>query len=292
MPRWKIWDRKTQEPPEDEPQPSTAPPVAPHARGFQAPRPRAETVVEASPIDDKLARLLRRREAVLFDVEQSELATQPDNPWRERIALLDDALANVASDQKALAALPVRPGMPLPPEPIRDLQITSETPITIQFWIGDERFSYEEEIDWAERGTQIAQPELVMREGDAANLIPAGFPEERRQELIEHLTASLYVFAIDLRDRALNDRALLEHQTLADLARPCEACGGWQDIHGMCGECQRRLWRRQELEAEAERLRSEREQEEAERARAADRLPVARRRLAEVDAEISAVSTR
>jgi hypothetical protein len=107
--------------------------------------------------------------------------------------------------------------------------------------------------------------------------------------LVEHLAASLFVFATDLRDRALNGQPLPTAPTLADLARPCDACGGWQDWHGTCPECQRRAWQRQHLDAEEERLRREREREEDERARLADRLPIARRRLAEVDAEIAAL---
>ncbi|MEA2581969.1 MAG: hypothetical protein QOF33_54, partial [Thermomicrobiales bacterium] len=61
------------------------------------------------------------------------------------------------------------------------------------------------------------------------------------------------------------------------------------DWHGTCPECQRRAWQRQHLDAEEERLRREREREEDERARLADRLPIARRRLAEVDAKIAAL---
>lgn len=218
------------------------------------------------------------------------MASQPDNPWRERLELLDEALATVASDKKALAALPVRPGLPLPPERIRNLQVTGETPIEISFQIGEEVFRYGEEIDWAERGTQLAQPELVLQEGDPARLVPEGFPEERREELIDHLTASLFVFAVDLRDRTLNNQPLLEGMTLASLARPCDKCGGWQDIRGMCAECQKRRWRQQELASEEERLRADRAREEDERAKLADRLPVARRRLAEVEAEIAEYS--
>ena len=47
--------------------------------------------------------------------------------------------------------------------------------------------------------------------------------------------------------------------------------------------------RRQELDVEEERLRTERAREDEERARLADRLPIARRRLAEVDAEIASL---
>lgn len=290
MPRWKVWERKPDEPGKSEPEVPPTPTVAPHARGFQPPRQRTSGT-PATPTDQKLVRLLHRRDAVLFDVEQAEMAGQPDNPWRERIKLLDEALATVVSDRTILRSMPVRPGLPLQREPVRCLEIKSAPPIEITFQIGDERFEYEEEIDWAERGTQLAQPELVLRAGDPARLVPAEFPEERRLELVDHLTASLFVFAVDLRDRALNGLPILDELTLASLARPCETCGGWQDIHGMCAECQRRRWRQHELDEEEERLRADRAREEEECAKLADRLPVARRRLAEVDAEIAEYSS-
>lgn len=291
MRRWRFWEREHN--PSN--QPTTAdtelPPVAPNARGFHAPPPRDRTPSPApSPDDnDRLARLRRRREAVLYDVEQAESASQPDNPWQERIALLDEAIAAVDRDRRALAALPVKPGIPVPPTPITNLRVSTETPASVSFEIGQERFIYDEDVDWAERGTQIVRPELVHRAGDPARLIPETVPEDRRGDLLDHLTASLFVFATDLRDRVLNDQPLPPAPTLADLACPCDECGGWQDWHGTCPECQRRTWRRQELDAEEIRLRSEREREAEERARLADRLPIARRRLAEVDAEISAL---
>ncbi|MEA2524929.1 MAG: hypothetical protein QOF73_2156 [Thermomicrobiales bacterium] len=291
MARWRFWERDQDSPAAPPAVTTETPAVAPKARGFQPPPPRDAPPSTSLSVDDndKLTRLRRRREAVMFDVEQAEAASQPDNPWQQRVALLDEASANVERDRNALAALPVKPGLPLPPTPITDLQVAAETPAAVSFQFGPERFHFEEEIDWAERGTQLVRPELVHRSGEPAALVPPAFPPERRDELVEHLAASLFVFATDLRDRALNGQPLPTAPTLADLARPCDACGGWQDWHGTCPECQRRAWQRQHLDAEEERLRREREREEDERARLADRLPIARRRLAEVDAEIAAL---
>jgi len=290
MPRWRFWKRDNS-PPTTQPVGSSAPPpVAPNARGFQSPPPRDQPSSNLNADgDDKLARLRRRRDAVLFDVEQAESAAAPENPWQERIALLDEALAAVEHDRNALAALPVRPGIPLPPTPITNIEATGETPASVSFSVGHETFRFTEDVDWAERGTQLVRPELVQRTGDAAALVPSSIADERREELRQHLDGSLFVFATDLRDRVLNARPMPEMPTLADLARPCHDCGGWQDWHGTCAECQRRSWRRQQLDAEKERLGREREREEDERARIADRLPIARRRLAEVDAEIAAL---
>jgi hypothetical protein len=289
--RWRFWERDDDRP--DAPAAVITPvaPVAPHARGFQPPPPREipGATAQRAGDGDRTAQLRRRRESILFDVEQAELANQPDNPWQQRAALLDEAIDAVQRDRDALAALPVRPGAPLPATPIALVQVSAETPATVAFSVGAEQFHFAEEIDWAEGGTQVVRPELVHRAGDPAALVPSSFPEDRRDEAIEHLAASLFVFATDLRDRALNGQELPAAPTLADLARPCDACGGWQDWHGTCAECERRTWQRRQLEAEAERLRNERSREEDERARLADRLPIARRRLAAVDAEIAAL---
>jgi hypothetical protein len=291
MARWRFWER------EDTPKnaltvtPPARPEVAPRARGFHPPPPRDEPIASnlSAEDNDKLARLLRRRDAVMFDVEQAESASQPDNPWTERIALLDEAMEAVERDRKTLASLPAQPGTPLPPTPITNIRVVAETPSSVSFDVGSERFDYSEDIDWAERGTQLVKPELVHRSGNPAALVPLDVPGQRQDALREHLTASLFVFATDLRDRELNGNPLPEAPTLADLARPCDDCGGWQDWHGTCAECQRRAWQRQHLDAEEERLRGERNQEAEERVHLADRLPIARRRLAEVDAEIAAL---
>jgi hypothetical protein len=255
--RWRFWERDDSPPTEPATTAVQHPPVAPHARGFHAPPPRDLPMSPTLSPDenDKLARLRRRRDAVIYDVEQAESATQPDNPWQERIALLGEAVAAVERDRDALAALPARSGIPIASTPITNLRVSAETPASVSFDVGPEHFDYAEDIDWAERGTQLVRPELVPRTGDPTTLVPPAFPPDRRDELLDHLTASLFVFATDLRDRTLNDRALPATPTLADLARPCDECGGWQDWHGTCAECQRRTWRRHELDAEEARLR-------------------------------------
>ncbi len=289
MPRWRFWERRPH--PDDSTPPATpAPEIAPRARGFRPPPPR-----DGSPVATlgperaaQLDRLRKRRQAVLFDVEQAELAHQPDNPWQQRVRLIDEALATIEADIAALDALPALPSVPLPPLPITVREVRTDTPARVAFAVGDETFLYEEEIDWAERGHQLAQPVLTRVGGEPARLLPSGTPADRREALLEHLTASLFAFATDLVNRALAGSQLPD-ATLADLARPCPRCGGWQDWLGVCAECERRAWKRKSLASEAERLFAERERELEEEARWAERLSIARRRLADIDAQIAAL---
>ncbi len=235
----------------------------------------------------RLDQLRRRRELVLFDVERAEAATRPENPWRERVALLDEALTTVEADLAAVEREPREPSFPLAETPIIAVAATAGEPASVNFEIGGERFRFEEETDWDQRGGPIVRGELRRREGGVERLVPAATRDDLRPVLTEHLRRSAAVFAADLRDRALEGEALPESATLADLAQPCPICGGWRDWRGTCDRCADRALRRQRLRAEAERLMKEREAEAAERRKWAERLPIARRRLRDVEAEIA-----
>jgi hypothetical protein len=285
MPHWKFWEK----PPDEQIRPA---PESTESRRFSA-RPRTDLVNPAATADpakaEKLAGLRRRREAVLFDVEQSEMATGPDNAWQERVALIDEALADVRADRERLLAEKHPPGAPLDPTPLADISVSEGPPPAVTFRVGGERFSYEEDLDWAERGFQLARSELQPRSGDPAALIPSDFPSDQRDALLEHLTGSLFVFASGLRDRVLAGRPLPTGVTLADLARPDTEHGGWLDWHGHSAEGAQMQIRLRESDAEEQRLLDERARELEEMERFADRLPIARRRLADIDAEIAAL---
>lgn len=280
MPNWKFWDK-----PKDEDVHATAK-VEP--RRFSA-RPRTDLIDPSSVSDpgkaEQLARLQKRRDAVMFDVEQAEMASEPHNQWFERVALIDDAITAVQADREQVLAEREPVGRAVEPLPVADITFEEGPPIAVAFAVGPESFRYEEDIDWAERGFQLARSELQLRSGDPATLPGAGDDEAMRQ----HLTDTLFAFASDLRDRALAGDALPENVTLADLARPDETAGGWFHWGGTSPAAQRKLHRLQELAHEEQRLLDERAHELNERARLADRLPIARRRLADVDAEISAL---
>lgn len=288
MPNWRFWEK--QEP--DASQRSAPSRQRTATAGGPIPRPPPPHPISAPTAaerEQRLKRLLRRREAAVFDVEQAEKALQPDNPWRARMALLAEALQTVETDRRALADLPKVESVAAPATRIEDIEVTIEEPPAVSFRVGAQQFRYEEDLDWAERGRSVVQGDLRLRTGDAAKLVPSSVTGPVAAELAAHLEDSFFVFATDLRDRVINGEPLPAPATLADLAQPCPECGGWRDWRGTCPECKQRAFRRQHLDAEAVRLESERAREEEERAKRAERLPVARRRLADVDAEIAAL---
>jgi hypothetical protein len=236
-----------------------------------------------------LAELERRRRDAQFDVEQSEAALAPENPWQVRIDLLTDALATIETDRRALDAQPPAPTFPLPPTPIADLCATDDEPAEVAFAIGDCRFLFREATDWDQRGGPTVRGDLQRVDGDPAHLVPAETPSDRQDALARHLTDSLDVFATAMRDHALAGEALPTSPTLADLAQPCPDCGGWRDWNGRCPECAWRELRRQSLRSEAARLERERTAEAEELHRLTERLPIARRRLTQIDVEIAAL---
>jgi hypothetical protein len=295
MRSWRFWERDQEEESKKEPeQTRPAGTVAPRAKGFRAPAPRDAEALRASTSEnsDQLERLLRRRDSIVFDVEQSESALDDDNIWTRRVETLDEAIANVLADRTIREVVNPLPAIPLPPTPIEDISVETGPPASASFRIGNEVFTYEEEIDWAERGTQIVRPDLNHVAGDPSRILPADFAGERHEALIAHLRESLFELATALRDEVIETGTTTIAANLAALAKPCPVCGNWLDWHGICQTCRLREWDLQQLAAEEQRLRTERAHELEERNRLVERLPIARRRLAEVDAEIAALSSR
>ena len=280
MPWWRFWEQDKEQQPGRQ-----SIPAGTATAGKARRRPEPATADPAT--QQRLAQLRKRRELIAFDVERAEAAHRPDNPWQERIDLLNESIATVETDLAALDNLPPEPTFPLPETPITGIEATAGEPAGVRFTIDPERFVFEEETDWDERGGARVRGDLRQRAGNAINLVPADTPADRRDALTRHLADSVAVFATDLRDRALDGEQLPAHPTLADLARPCPKCGGWRDWRGTCDTCAERAFRRQQLESEQARLEQEREEEAEERHKWADRLPIARRRLADVDAEIA-----
>jgi len=239
------------------------------------------------PVQRKLAALRRQRQAILFDIEQGELADTPDNPWTSRITLLGEAMQTVTDDLAIASRVALGPFHPVPATQIAIEAIDEGDVATVAFTVGSERFVYADDPDWAERGHQIARTELVRQSGSVDTLIPSDTPTDLRAALGEHYSDSLFVFATNLRDRSLDGEPLPESPTLTDLARPCPVCGGWMDWRGTCQTCARRNAEAMALKREEVRLLDERAREAEDRARIVEGLSLARTRLRNVEADLA-----
>lgn len=272
-------------PPKAQPHQETAAP----ARPLHVSPPRQQPGAGERGNDARLAQLRRRRDALMYDIDQGLLAQQPENPWQDRINLLTEALANVEADIASLESRPVvrRPGVD--PVPIESISAAGDDLIRVEFTIAGERFVFEEQADWDERGGPTVRGDLQPDAGDVSRLVPTSFNVDDRRALNDHLRESVAVFASNLRDRSLSGEPLPQSPTLQDLARPCLECGGWMDWNGRCAECAARDIERQRLRGEANRLDDERRKEAEERHRLAEGLPISQRRLAAVEADIRAL---
>lgn len=234
------------------------------------------------------ARLEQRVLDLRYDIQQAEGALDEPNRWSERMAELDAAIDQAGRDIAAIRdARPEAPGVPLPAWPVTVEALRAAEPADIRLRVGDVPLRYVEEIDWAERGHQKAAGQLQRTEGDLDRLMPDVTPADRRDQLREHLAHGLSTLVEDLRERALDGRPLPE-LTLADLARPCVACGGWRDLRDRCPACQQRQWQIEALEADTRRLRKERGDTLEEMQTLRDRLPLLHRRLADAEANAAA----
>ena len=256
-------------------------------------QPRTDVGTLQLPADpDQAARLVslrKRREALVHDVASAEEAGTEHNRWRSEIALIDQAMSEIDRDLSEIGASVAPAGSPLPSTPISNVTCETDVGIQVQFRIGEVEFHYAEEIDWAERGHQIARSELIREHGDIDALIPGEFPASERAALQSHLERSLFAFASDVRDRALNGQDP-PSATLADLARPSPEFGGWLDWTGQSPIQMAQETERNRLREELDRLQAEVARLIEDEAKTAERLPIARRRLIELDREIEAIN--
>ena len=225
--------------------------------------------------------------AILFDIEQGESAAAPDNPWTQRMRLLTEAMATVEADTRAASAVEPGPFVALPETPIVIEGVVLDEVATVTFSIGGETFVHAEDPDWSDRSRTITRGDLRRREGRVEPLMPTSTPPDLVDALQAHLDASLLVFATDLRDRALDEEPSPPSATLADLARACPVCGGWTDWRGTCQNCAQRQVTLAALRREATRLLDERTIEAEERHKLIEGLPLARRRLRDVEADLA-----
>lgn len=235
----------------------------------------------------RLTRLLTRRTNLEYDLSRAESAYLPHNRWTERIEQLDDAIAQANDDIAQLVPQPSDiPTTRLAPEPITVEIVSIAEPAEILLHTGGITLDYREEVDWAERGHQLALPVLALFQGDVRGLIPEALDAAAHEQLAGHLRNSFSIIANEALERA-TDAEPLPELTLADLTRPCPQCGGWLDPKGRCPACARLDWQRDEIAVAAERLAHERSEIVAEMEQARERLPVVRRQLQEVDHDIA-----
>ncbi|MCS7050259.1 MAG: hypothetical protein NZL87_01445 [Thermomicrobium sp.] len=275
MPRWRFWRRE--EAKEPEAAGSTDP-----ALGYVREAERR-----------RLARLLQRRAALLHDLSRAEEAGQPENRWTERIGELEAALAALEEELAALDAMPTAsPSGPLPALPIAVTVEPRAEPACVSLTVGEATFRWVEEIDWAERGHQVAPPRLRLVDGAVTTWLAALGIADANSPLPDVVSASLELVAADALAAARREGGAWVPLTLADLARPCERCGGWCDVRGRCPTCAARAWQREQLLLERNRLRQERDEVFRDWQRTRDRLPVIQRQLTEVEADIRSLEAK
>ncbi len=233
----------------------------------------------------RLARLLTRHSNIEYDIAEAETAFMPRNRWTERLEQLNDAIGQAEEDLASLRAeRGATPDVELPATPI-EIDVESTDPAEIALRVGSAEFLFREELDWAERGHQLALPKLARVSGDALKLVPTGLNQSVKEQLASHLTNSLSIIANEALRHSL-DEAALPDLTLADLVRPCDECGGWLDPLGRCPACVELNWKRQEIDAAAARLVDERNDVMADMERARERLPVLRRQYQDAEHDI------
>lgn len=278
MPWWKL--RRG-----EQPAPGTEDHVDPTTREAGAP-----IIREAER--RSLRRLLQRRADLEYDLARAESALHAENEWTERIGQLDAAIAQAQAD---LAAIRPRsrtgPAITLPPTPIEVADVRPAEPATVVLRAAGLTLRYREELDWAERGHQLALPRLAREAGDVDALVPADLSGDGRSRFTDHLRHSFAIIAEEALERAVAGEPL-RRWTLADLSRPCTACGGWLDPKGRCPACVELDWQRQQVRADADRLRHERDEVRRDLEQVHERLPIIRRQLAETAADIHDLETK
>ena len=284
MPGWKFWETVQ---PEEETPPATAP-----AGRFNV-RPRTDLVGGALPADQaaasRVSALRKRRDEVLFDVEEATLAGETVNPWLTRVATIEEATRAVEADLAGVARPDAAgPGLALPSTAVMVAAITDAPSPLVTIRVGATEIVYVEDLDWSERGHQLARTELHLELGDPSSLVPPSVGEDHRAELVEVLGDSLFRLATEARDASTVKRAMPPSRPLSALAVPDDEFGGWVDVTGSSPRRRAHAVRVAELTAELERLRTERDKELEEMARWRERLPIAQRRLRDVDEQIAA----
>ncbi len=289
MPNWRFWknrpgdnhagsgsgDDADNHAPAGEDQPRTAVPGTPH------PARQPGSALSPERRARRIADLEHRRDGLLYDIEQGELAASSDNPWAERIALLRESLETIAADRERLETLAPEPTWAVPDIPVTNIQVTTGEPASVAFNIDGSTFRFAEVTDWDNRGGMIVRGDLRPVSGDARSL-PLPNEPALANRYLPALIDALAVFAVALRDAALDGKSSSNDNTLRDVIHEDTETGGWRNVHGTNPIQVQRSYERQALRAERDRIEAEIAAEEEQRRTLVDRLPIARKRLAGV----------
>lgn len=281
---WKIW-RNGDEPAREQADPHAD--TEAQRSGFTLNKPIIRDAERR-----RLRRLLQRQDDLTYDIAEAETTFYRENRWTERMHQLDDAIAQADADLRALRP-DKRPGPPItfPETPIEVLNVRVADPASVSLRVGEVTLGYREELDWSERGHQLALPQLTHSEGSARSLVPPEVPDDEREPVESHIIHSLGILANEALECAVDAESPPSY-TLADLGRPCPECGGLLDLRGRCPSCTALEWQHQEVREARERLRAERADVDDDLTRTRERLPILRRQLAETEADIAQLEAK
>ncbi len=275
MPRWKLWKRSQSSSSDNgsEGQATTETSV----RGFRLPPPR-ESRLSGLPADPATTNRLERHEALRRELELAESAATDQSHWTARVNEIDEAIESLEVEMKTPDARIDRSIPVLPDTPIGLEAIKPDAPSRVQLSVNDQSLQFAEEIDWAERGTNIVRGELILDDHDRQRLAETLPVDDRDRGLIE---TSLIELATAIRNAALEGARPLALPQLNQLLAPCPDCGDLRLWNGVCLTCAQRNHARQQLLEQRQRLFAERDIVIREREAIVEQLPILRKRVAE-----------
>ncbi|MGD9713689.1 MAG: hypothetical protein AB7V46_16745 [Thermomicrobiales bacterium] len=284
MAKWRFWANRESSAPEFIDR-TTPPPVATRARGFSPPPPRRKggLAAELNSDDPVISRKLARHEQIERQLEEAELAAQRENPWTERVRLIDEAVAGLDTELKKPVERVDRVLPALPAWPLTVVEIRPQSPARVVFESGGHHFPFSEEIDWAERGHTVVRGELLL---ESDELLDTSRELGLDIDATDRLSDALFALATDVRDAALEGRSGPRIDSFDQLLESCPVCGDIQMWNGVCLSCVNRKARLARLEGERQRLFLDRDAVMAERAAKVDQLPILRKKFAESAAEL------
>jgi len=233
--------------------------------------------------DPVISRKLARHEQLERQLGEAELAAQRENPWAERVRLIDQAIAGLDGEISQPVEMVERAVPALPAWPLTISALEAEPPSRVVIEAGAYRFPFAEEIDWAERGTTVVHGDLLLESDD---VLDAARSLGLNVNATERLSDALFALATEVRDAALEGRGPAQVERFDELLQRCPICGDIQMWNGVCLSCVDRKARLNRLETERQRLFLDRDAVIAERSAKVDQLPVLRKKYADSAAEL------